>query len=151
MYSTVSGLLVGAHWLVWLWTVSGQDIVEASLGSFLRSFVTNLLGVVVLHEWLRQCEWIAVLLAFLGVVTIAIANRGVPSKAFALAITFGLHGFVKKQTPLGAMHSTALEFGVVSIPSLIVVEARGGSQGGSFGRGDLPVLKSLSLLCRTFG
>ncbi|KAH9153001.1 hypothetical protein AeRB84_004668 [Aphanomyces euteiches] len=147
MFSTASGLLVSAHWLVWLWTVNGQDIVEASLGSFLTSFVTMLLGVVFLHERLRRCEWIAVLLAFIGVVTVSIANREVPSTAFALAITFGLYGFVKKQTPLEAVHSTALEFGIMSISSLIyliVVEAHGTPQGGSFGRGNL--LTSLLLV-----
>jgi chloramphenicol-sensitive protein RarD len=63
---SLAALLVGSNWLVFLWAVGNQQVVESSLGYFLTPLVNVLLGLLILKERLNRKEWMAIGLAVIA-------------------------------------------------------------------------------------
>ena len=114
----VSGLLLSANWLIYVWGVNAGHIVEASLGYFINPLFSVLLGVIFLRERLRPLQWIPVGLATLGVIYLTWTYGSLPWIALSLAFTFGFYGLVKKTAPLGSLYGLTLETGLVFLPAL---------------------------------
>lgn len=92
-----AGVLVSVNWLVYVWGVLNDHIVDASLGYFINPLFTVALAVLVLGERLRTAQKVAVGIALVAVVVIAVGYGQFPWVALTLAVTFGLYGLVKKQ------------------------------------------------------
>ena len=80
----VAAALISINWFLFLWAVNNGMVVASSLGYFITPLVNVLLGVLVLRERLRPIQWIAVTLAFAGVVRLTLAYGGIPWIALAL-------------------------------------------------------------------
>lgn len=106
---TGSAVLVGVNWLVYIYSVDSQQIVQASLGYFLTPLVSLLLGLVLLRERLRGPQWLAVALAGAGVLWLVIEARTFPWIALSLAISFGLYGLVRKHVPVDGLVGLSIE------------------------------------------
>jgi chloramphenicol-sensitive protein RarD len=91
-----STVLIAINWLVYIWAVASQRIVEASLGYFLTPLVSVLLGVVVLKERLERRVALALSLAAGGVAWLTLASWRAPWISVALALSFGSYGLVRK-------------------------------------------------------
>jgi len=105
----LTGLLVAANWLTYIWAVMNARVVEASLGYFVNPLVSLALGVVFLRERLRPLAWAAVGLAAVGVGLEAWQQGGLPWPALALAGSFGLYGLLRKLAPVEAALGLAVE------------------------------------------
>ena len=92
-----AGVLVSVNWLVYVWGVLNDHIVDASLGYFINPLFTVALAVLVLRERLRTAQKVAVGVALVAVVVIAIGYGQFPWVALTLAVSFGIYGLVKKQ------------------------------------------------------
>lgn len=92
-----AGVLVTANWLIYVWGVLNDHIVDTALGYFINPLLTVTLAVLVLHEKLRPAQWAAVGIGAAAVVVIAVGYGQVPWVALALAVTFGLYGLVKNR------------------------------------------------------
>jgi chloramphenicol-sensitive protein RarD len=114
----VSALLIGANWLIYVWSVNAGYIVEASLGYFINPLFSVLLGVVFLRERLRPLQWLPVGLAATGVLYLTFIYGSLPWIALSLAFTFGLYGLVKKTAPLGSLYGLTLGTGLLFLPAL---------------------------------
>lgn len=125
---TAGALLLAVNWLVYIWSVNNDHVVEASLGYFINPLVTVALGVVVLKERLRPMQWAAVGLGVVAVAVLTWASGRPPWIALTLAFSFAGYGFIKKQVPLTAPQSLAAETAVLTPLALIalaVMQARG--------------------------
>jgi chloramphenicol-sensitive protein RarD len=123
---TIAAVLIGVNWLVYVWAVNANFIVETSLGYFINPLISVLLGVIFLKERLRIAQWIPVILAALGVAYLTYVYGRLPYIALTLAFSFGLYGLVKKLSPLGSLYGLTIETGMLFIPALgylIFVEA----------------------------
>jgi chloramphenicol-sensitive protein RarD len=124
----VAAALISINWFLFLWAVNNGLVVASSLGYFITPLVNVLLGVIVLRERLRAMQWVAVALAFAGVVRLALAYGGVPWIALALAASFGGYGLVKKTAPLPSLEGLAVETAVLFLPAvtyLVLLESGG--------------------------
>jgi chloramphenicol-sensitive protein RarD len=131
-----SGALLLVNWGVFIYSVSTDRLLHASLGYFINPLVSVLLGLVVLRERLRPLQWVATALAFAGVVQVAVRAGGLPWIALVLAGSFGLYGLLRKTAPVDALAGSTLEtafMAPVGIIYLLTLQARGTS---SFARGD---------------
>ncbi|MBB5984603.1 EamA family transporter RarD [Sphingobium lignivorans] len=99
----ISALLIAANWLVYVWAVDTRHVVAASLGYFLNPLVNVLLGTLVLKERLQRGQFIAVLLAGVGVAILAAGEIQTLWISLSLAISFALYGLVRKLTPVPAL------------------------------------------------
>jgi chloramphenicol-sensitive protein RarD len=115
----ISSLLIGTNWLVWVWAMNVDRVVEGSLGYFINPLVSVFLGVVFLGESLRRRQWLAVSLAAIGVIWLTISVGSLPWVSLLLAGTFGLYGLSKKlteQTPINGLTSEML---VMLLPAFV--------------------------------
>jgi chloramphenicol-sensitive protein RarD len=104
-----SALLVSTNWLLYIWAVGNNRIVESSLGYFINPLVNVLLGVVVLSERLNRLQWTAVALAASGVAYLTWLGGGLPWIALGLAITFGSYGLIRKTVAVDALSGLGAE------------------------------------------
>lgn len=114
----IAAVLVGLNWLVYVWAVNANFVVETSLGYFINPLISVLLGVIFLRERLRLGQWIPIGLAALGVLYLTLSYGQPPWIAITLALSFGLYGLVKKVAPLGSVFGLALETSILFIPAL---------------------------------
>lgn len=104
-----SAVLIGANWLLYVWAVTHDHVIDASLGYFINPLVNVSLGVAVLDERLSRPQWTAVALAALGVLWIGMQS-GAPSWiGLGLAVSFGGYGLLRKIIPVDGLTGLASE------------------------------------------
>lgn len=104
-----SAFLIGVNWLVYIWAVQQNQVVNASLGYFMQPLLNVVLGTLLLHERPRLWQWLAVGLAALGVLWLTWQAGAFPWIGLSLAISFGLYGLIRKTAALGSLEGLALE------------------------------------------
>jgi chloramphenicol-sensitive protein RarD len=92
-----AGVFILINWVVYVFATLTDHVVEAALGYFTNPIVTVLLGVLVLREKLRPLQWAAIAISAIAVLVLAVNYGQFPWIALALAFSFGLYGFIKKQ------------------------------------------------------
>jgi len=105
----VSALLLSGNWVLYVWAVNSDRIVDASLGYFMSPLVSVLLGYVILKEKLRPLQWLAVFMALGAVLWLTWINGALPWIGLTIAATFGIYGLLRKIAHLGALEGLALE------------------------------------------
>ncbi len=105
----LSALLLSVNWLLYVWAVHHQHVVDASLGYFILPLVNVAMGCVFLHERPRPGQWAALAVAAAGVLWLTVQAGRLPWIALVLAATFGFYGLLRKTAVLGAMEGLALE------------------------------------------
>lgn len=125
---TVAAVAIATNWLIFVWAVSVNQIVQISLGYFINPLLSVVLGTLVFHERLRRLQWVAVAFAAAGVVYLTVALGALPWIALSLAASFGAYGLMKKLAPLGPVQGLTFETGILFIPAAIflVVEELAG-------------------------
>jgi chloramphenicol-sensitive protein RarD len=114
----IAAVFVGANWLIYVWAVNANFIIETSLGYFINPLLSVVLGVLFFKERLRIAQWIPVILAALGVAYLTYVYGRLPYIALSLAFSFGLYGLVKKLASLGSLYGLTVETGILFIPAL---------------------------------
>ncbi len=107
-----SALLLGANWVVYIWAVNSDRVIDASLGYFITPLFNVLFGIA-LGERLRMVQWLAVGLAACGVLWLTISAGQLPWIGLVLAVTFSLYGVIRKTAALGALEGLAVETAVL--------------------------------------
>jgi chloramphenicol-sensitive protein RarD len=105
----LTSLLISINWLVYIWATNNGHVVEASLGYYINPLIIIGFGVILLKEKMRLLQWAAVIIASIGVLVLTIDYGRLPWIAFALAISWGSYGLIKKQLGLGALEGLAIE------------------------------------------
>jgi chloramphenicol-sensitive protein RarD len=105
----LSALLISSNWLVYVWGVTHQHVVDTSLGYYINPLLNVVLGVFVLHERLNRWQWSAVAIAALAVLYLTIQAGHPPWIACTLALTFSLYGLVRKVISVDALPGLATE------------------------------------------
>ena len=124
----VAAIAIATNWLIFVWAVSVNQIVQISLGYFINPLLSVVFGMVVFHERLRRLQWVSVALAAAGVVYLTVALDALPWIALSLAASFGTYALMKKLAPLGPVQGLTFETGILFIPAaiyLIVQELAG--------------------------
>jgi chloramphenicol-sensitive protein RarD len=116
---SIAAVLIGVNWLTFIWAVNAGHIVETSLGYFINPLLSVCIGVLFLHERLRQLQWISIGMATAGVLFLTIVHGSIPWIALTLSMTFAFYGFVKKKAPLGSLQGLTLETGILLVPAVL--------------------------------
>jgi chloramphenicol-sensitive protein RarD len=110
----VTSFLLGGNWLIYIWAVNSNQIVEASLGYFINPLVNVCLGMVFLRERLYRSQIISVVLAFAGVFLLTLQYGRLPWIALVLAVTFGIYGLLRKTAKAESMVGLLLDTGFLA-------------------------------------
>jgi chloramphenicol-sensitive protein RarD len=109
VFLTVSTLLISTNWLVFIWAVNNEHMLDASLGYFINPLINVLLGAIFLNESLSRIKWIAILLAFSGVIIQVVELGDLPWVSLVLPLSFGFYGLVRKKIQVEALTGLFIE------------------------------------------
>lgn len=128
------GVLLSINWGVFVWAVTSNHIVEASLGYFINPLVSVGLGVIVLREHLSPAQRIAVGIAVIGVTGMTILSGVPPWISLILAFSFGTYGLLKKRTTAAPpIEGLFMESSFVAMPALLYIVFLAGDGTGALG------------------
>lgn len=106
---TIAALLLSANWFVYIWAISNDRVVDASLGYYVNPLLNVALGAVFFRESLRRLQWVAVGISALGVAFLTLRYGELPWVGLALAFSWGGYSVLRKLSALAALESVALE------------------------------------------
>lgn len=78
MILTLTSILIAINWLLFIWAVNNNHMLDASLGYFINPLINVVLGMAFLGERLRKLQWLAVALAGSGVLIQIISFGSIP-------------------------------------------------------------------------
>ena len=105
----LSGGLLAANWLLYVWATLNGRILEGALGYYLNPFLNMLFGVLWFSERHNRAQRVAIALALCGVALQVPAVKAFPWVAVTLALTFALYAVVKKRSPLESRAGLTVE------------------------------------------
>ena len=110
---TVTALLIGGNWLLYVYAVNSGHILAGSLGYYLNPLANVLLGRIVLKERLSWLQWAAVAIAAAGIAALAIGALGQLWISLTLCVSFATYGLLRKIAPVDAVAGLAIETGLL--------------------------------------
>lgn len=114
----LSGLMISVNWLVFLWAVANDHVLDTSLGYFGTPVVNVLLGYLFLKERLPLVQSGAVIVATAGIIYLAWTLGRPPWIAITLAVSFGFYGLLRKRLEVGPMLGLLWETALMFLPAL---------------------------------
>ena len=112
----LSSFLLTLNWGIYIWAVSVDRVVEASLGYYMTPLVVVFFGVFVLKEKLRITQKLSLGLAAIGVAILTFAFGQLPLVAFGLALSWGTYSLIKKRLDAGSLETLSVEMLFALIP-----------------------------------
>lgn len=119
LYCLASGASISLNWLVFIWAVNTNHVLETSLGYFMTPLVNVLFGAVFLRERLSRLQLASVLLATVAVLILTLGYGRFPWIAVVLAVSFGLYGLLRKLSGTAATPGLFIET-ILMVPVALV-------------------------------
>jgi chloramphenicol-sensitive protein RarD len=140
----LSAALIGGNWLLYVWAVGQDRILESSLGYFINPLINVCMGVAFFKEKLTKWQIGALTLALLGVLNQTFLVGAFPYVALGLGFSFALYGLVRKLAPVQPAAGLFWESAILFLPALAIIiwhiQSGGAVMGGSIGMMGLLVL-----------
>ncbi len=121
----VAAALLTINWLVYLFAVETDRVIDASLGYVISPLVMVVLGVAFLGEKMTGTRLAAVSVATVGVIVLTIDRGMLPWISLVLAVSFSLYSLVRKLSPLDAFGGLCIETTVLAPFALAYLAASG--------------------------
>ena len=106
---SLSSLMIGGNWLLYIWAVNTNHVLETSLGYYINPLVNVLLGFIFFRERLNPLQLVAIGLAALGVAYSVLSHGELPWISLALAVTFAFYGLLRKIASVESLPGLFLE------------------------------------------
>jgi len=120
---SAGAVLIALNWLIFIYAVVSEQLLQASLGYFINPLLSIALGMLFLREQLRGWQWLAVVIAAMAVLNLALRGHGLPWIAVSLAASFGLYGLVRKKVDVNSLHGLTIETAIL-LPFIVITAAR---------------------------
>lgn len=124
--------LISGNWLVFIWAINHEHVVETSIGYFITPLINVFLGVIFLGERLRPLQAVALGLAVAGVLYLTWDYGRVPWIALTLAFAFGFYSLVHKVVAVSSVTGLTLEMLLLCGPAIVYLLYLNGEGIGSF-------------------
>jgi chloramphenicol-sensitive protein RarD len=139
----ISSCLLATNWLIFVWAVETNQVIEASFGYFINPLINVAIGMVLLGE--RQTRWqtVAIAVAVIAILMQAIGLGRIPWVALTLALSFGFYGYFRKTAKVGSASGLFVETLVltpIAIGYLVFTFIRDGGVGLHADPGHLALL-----------
>jgi chloramphenicol-sensitive protein RarD len=106
---SISGLLLAVNWLIFIWAVNNNRMLDASLGYFINPLFNVLLARLFLQESLTRLQLLAVFVALSGVAFLIFSYGQLPWIALMLATSFSIYGLLRKKVTVDSMPGLFIE------------------------------------------
>jgi len=155
-----SSLFIAGDWLLFIWAVNTDQVLETSLGYYINPLVTILFGFVFFRERVARVQWLAIMIAVAGVLYQVVLHGNVPWVSLGLALTFAFYGLIRKKVVIDSLPGLFAETVYLSLPALLFLVLGDVRHTGAFMAGDTTmdlllvstgVVTSLPLLWFAYG
>lgn len=129
----LAGCAVCVNWGVYIWAVSNEHMLDASLAYYMNPILAILLGTLVFREKLTKLQWLSVGVTFTGLVITILRYGQIPWIALIIGGSFAIYGALKKGVQAEAATSVFFEtltLFPVALIFLLWMESRGGGAVG---------------------
>lgn len=109
----VTTVLVSLNWLIYMYAISIERLLDASLGYYINPLINVALGVIFLGETLNRRQMLAVGLAAAGVLNQTITLGAFLWIALGLALTFGFYGLIRKRERIDPIGGLLVETSII--------------------------------------
>jgi chloramphenicol-sensitive protein RarD len=101
-YLFASTFFVSLNWLIFIWAIGNNKILETSLGYYINPLVNVVLGFLFFSERVSKYQYLAIFIAFIAVLYQLVTLGHIPYIAFSLAFSFGIYGLLRKKINVGS-------------------------------------------------
>ena len=136
---SISSLAIAANWLIYIWAILHDRILEASLGYYINPLIYMVAGFFIFGEKLRKTQLFAVALATVGVLVLVIGAGIVPWVPITLAVLFTVYGYIRKTAKTGAMPGLFIEVILLSPAAALYIIWLSSAGKAVFSSGDISV------------
>lgn len=105
----LSAFFLAVNWLLFIWAINNDHLLDASLGYFINPLFNVVLGMLFFSERLRRNQIIAVGLALFGVLVQLFTVGSVPLISIALASSFAIYGVLRKKMHVDSLVGLLIE------------------------------------------
>ncbi|MBI3677890.1 MAG: EamA family transporter RarD [Proteobacteria bacterium] len=105
----LTSVLISINWTIFIYCVSTNQLVEASLGYYINPLISIALGVAFFGEKISRFRLVAILLAASAVVVQTVELGHFPWIAPSLALSFGFYGYFRKRTDVSSLDGLCIE------------------------------------------
>jgi chloramphenicol-sensitive protein RarD len=106
---SISGILLAVNWLIFIWAVNNNQMLDASLGYFINPLFNVILARFFLQERLTRLQSLAVFVALAGVLFLIFSYAQIPWIALVLATSFSIYGLLRKKVTVDSMPGLFIE------------------------------------------
>jgi chloramphenicol-sensitive protein RarD len=139
MVLAFSASVIALNWLLYVWAVVNDRVLQASLGYYINPLMFVAAGVFVLKEKLNPAQITAVALAALGVCVLTFGAGVFPWVSLLLAVSFTAYGYARKMLNIGAMPGLFIETALLSPFAFLFLLWFSREHGLAFAQGDLGI------------
>ncbi len=132
----ISATLIGVNWLVYIWAVGQERVMEASLGYYINPLVNVIIGALFLSEKLRAQQWAAIGIAALGVAIMTAGLGRLPWVALVLCISFALYSLIRKRVAIDGRGGCLVEAAILFPLAAVWMTQFASAGGGVWARGE---------------
>ncbi len=108
-YLAISTFFISINWLVFIWAVANNKIIETSLGYYINPLVSVLLGYLFFSERMTKYQYIAIFIAFIAVLYQIFTLGTIPLVSLTLALSFAFYGMIRKKINVGSIVGLFIE------------------------------------------
>lgn len=123
LFLLLAGITITVNWGGYIIAVMTGRVIDASLAYYMYPIFSIVLGFFIYNERLRPLQWVAFVLAILGVTVPIITYGQVPVFAIIIGTSFAFYGAIKKQITASGMLSIFMETLMVVPVALIYLVA----------------------------
>lgn len=105
----VSSVFVTFNWGIYIYSVSTDRVIEASMGYFMEPLVAAAMGLILFRERLNIYEKLTFAFSAAGIVYMVLVMGYFPAYALLIASSFAAYGAIKKNFTISAHASLFLE------------------------------------------
>ena len=118
-YLALSTFFISLNWLVFIWAVGNDKIMETALGYYINPLVSVFMGYLFFSERMTKYQYVAIFIAFLAVLYQLITIGSIPLISLALALSFAFYGMIRKKVNIGSIVGLLIET-LILMPFAIV-------------------------------
>ena len=115
---SVTGILIAVNWTGFIYSVSIQQVQDASLGYFLTPMISIVFGFFFLDEKLNSYRIISVALMFIACLILFLSLGNFPFIAVLIGTTWAIYGLLRKQIAVSPATGLLFESGLITIIAL---------------------------------
>ena len=108
-YLFLSTFFVSLNWLIFIWAIANEKILETSLGYYINPLINVVFGFFFFNERVTKNQYLAIILALSAVCYQFFTLGHIPIVSISLALSFAIYAMIRKKIEVGSITGLFVE------------------------------------------